>query len=323
MSEVRLLLLVLFFGLCVLAGVNHVAADTELILNSGFETGNLAPGWNDLGLPVPPGISDVHSYSGTYSMMMGYTASGVFQDFSPTATTIGNLTFWLRVPSYPDVEPDPIVSPGGIWVGIGYADGTGHGTDMVDLIESAQWGQFNLSVDNSRKIANITITAWDVHPVYFDDFSLHSPQPTIESCEITGVKKDSFDLGATVYVNGSNYSPSTTFDLYVLDDVEMWTNGMLIPPRVSLTASTVSSDSSGNVHPTDVWNNPQTIGKYDILVDVNSNGQYDENIDALDNNDVEVTAGFVVPEFSSLIVLVMFMTAPLLAVLVYNKKRFA
>jgi hypothetical protein len=323
MSKVRLLLLVLFLGLCVLVGTERGIADTELIVNSGFETGDLAPGWEDLGLPVPPGISDVHSYSGNYSMTMGYTASGVFQDFSPTATTTGNLTFWLRVPSYPDVEPDTIVSPGGIWVGIGYADGTGHGTDMVDLIESAQWSQFNISVDNSKKIANITITAWDVHPVYFDDFSLHSPQPAIESCGITGEKKDSFDLGAAIYVNGSHYSPSTIFDLYIVNDVETWTNGIPIPPRVSSTASTVSSDSSGNVLPTDAWNNPQTIGKYDILVDVNSNGQYDENIDALDNNDVEVTAGFVVPEFSSLIDLVMFMTAPLLAVLAYNKKRFA
>ena len=320
--KVRLLLLVLLFGFCILAAANHVIADTELVLNAGFETGDLAPGWEDLGLPVSPGISDVYSYSGNYSLVMGYTASGVFQDFSPTAATIGNLTFWIRVPSYPDVETDPGVNPGGIWVGIGYSDGTGYGINLVGLIESAQWSKFNISVDNSKRIANITIAAWDVHSVYFDEFSLYSPQPTIESCGITGVKKDSFDLGATVYVNGSGYSPSTIFDLYVVDDVETWTNGMPIPPRVLLTASTVSSDSSGNVLPTDVWNNPQAIGKYDILVDVNSNGQYDENIDALDNNDVEVTAGLVIPEFSSLFVLTLFMTLTLLVVIVYRRKRY-
>ena len=320
-SKVRLLLLVLFFGFFVLAAANHVIADTELVLNAGFETGDLAPGWEALVLPVSPGISDVYSYSGNYSLVMGYTASGVFQNFSPTAATIGNLTFWIRVPSYPDVEVEPGVFPGGIWVGIGYSDGTGYGTNLVGLIESVQWSKFNISVDNSRKIANITISAWGVYSVYFDEFSLYSPQPSIESCGITGVKKDSFDLGVTVYVNGSGYSPSTAFDLYVVDDVETWTNGMPIPPRVLFTASTVFSDSSGNVLPTDVWNNPQTIGKYDILVDVNSNGQYDENIDALDNNDVEVTAGLVIPEFSSLTILTLFMTAPLIAVLAYNKKR--
>ena len=320
--KVRLLLLVLLFGFCILAAVNHVIADTELVLNAGFETGDLAPGWEDLGLPVSPGISDVYSYSGNYSLVMGYTASGVFQNFSPAAATIGNLTFWIRVPFYPDVETDPGANPGGIWVGIGYSDGTGYGTNLVGLIESAQWSKFNISVDNSKRIANITIAAWDVNSVYFDEFSLYSSQPTIESCGITGVKKDSFDLGAIVYVNGSGYSPSTIFDLYVVDDVETWTNGMPIPPRVLLTASTVSSDSSGNVLPTDVWNNSQTIGKYDILVDVNSNGQYDENIDALDNNDVEVTAGLVIPEFSSLFVLTLFMTLTLLVVIVYRSKRY-
>jgi hypothetical protein len=34
-------------------------------------------------------------------------------------------------------------------------------------------------------------------------------------------------------------------------------------------------------------------------VDVNGNGRYDEGIDALDDNEVEITAGFVVPEFPS------------------------
>jgi hypothetical protein len=60
----------------------------------------------------------------------------------------------------------------------------------------------------------------------------------------------------------------------------------------------VSSDSSGNIPPTAVWSGPLTLGKYDVVVDVNGNGVYDEVVDALDDNDVEVTAGFfVIPEF--------------------------
>jgi hypothetical protein len=46
-----------------------------------------------------------------------------------------------------------------------------------------------------------------------------------------------------------------------------------------------------------VWNNAQP-GKYDIIVDVNNNGKYDAATDALDDNDILVTAGFfVVPEY--------------------------
>jgi hypothetical protein len=60
----------------------------------------------------------------------------------------------------------------------------------------------------------------------------------------------------------------------------------------------VSSDSEGNIPPTPVWSDPLTPGKYDIVVDVNGNGVYDEGIDALDDNDIEVTAGFfVIPEY--------------------------
>jgi len=38
--------------------------------------------------------------------------------------------------------------------------------------------------------------------------------------------------------------------------------------------------------------------KYDIVVDVNHNGLYDAGIDALDDNEIQVTAGFfVIPEY--------------------------
>lgn len=117
--------------------------------------------------------------------------------------------------------------------------------------------------------------------------------PTIESCDSTGTKKDSFDPSDTVYANGDGYCPSTTYDLYVVPDT-MWTDGMAIPG----TSISVSSDSLGNIPPTAVMSSPLTPGKYDIVVDVNGNGVYDADIDALDDNDIQVTGGFlVIPEY--------------------------
>lgn len=146
-----------------------------------------------------------------------------------------------------------------------------------------------------------------------------SPPPIIESCNPSGSKKDVFSLGETVYLNGSGYSSSTSYDLYIVEDVEPWTNGLLIPARVADTLTTVSSDPSGNILPTAVWGNPQTVGRYDIIVDVNGNGQYDADIDALDDNDVEVTAGFIVPEFSS--ILLIFIVATLLSAILLKKRK--
>ncbi len=148
-------------------------------------------------------------------------------------------------------------------------------------------------------------------------------EPAIESCDLVGDQKDLFALGETVYVTGINYLPTTTYDLYIVVDVETWTNGMPIPERVPDTEPTVSSDMLGDVVPTVVWHNPQIVGKYDIVVDVNSNSLYDEGIDALDDNDVEVTAGFIIPEFTLFLILILFMLTTLLTIVSRRKLNCA
>ena len=121
--------------------------------------------------------------------------------------------------------------------------------------------------------------------------------PTVESCDPAGVAKDTFFPGEDVYVVGEGYRPLWNFTISVVEDVTTWTDGMAIPPRVPGTAYGVASDSDGNMGPWPVWYAPLTIGKYDIVVDVNWNDIYDEGIDALDDSDIEVTAGFqVIPE---------------------------
>ena len=93
-------------------------------------------------------------------------------------------------------------------------------------------------------------------------------------------------------MTGNFFTPSTSFDLYIVNDVTTWTNGSAIPSRLPETVTRVSSDADGIIPSTVVWNNPQEVGKYDIIVDVNGNGQYDIEIDAIDDNDIEATAGF-------------------------------
>jgi hypothetical protein len=147
---------------------------------------------------------------------------------------------------------------------------------------------------------------------------LSFPAPTIESCNMTGEKKDTFNLHEDVYANGSGFLPSQTYDFYIVNDTD-WTNSMTIPERVPSTATSVTSDSNGNLSSTLVWSDPSTLGAYDIIVDVNGNGHYDEGIDALDNNDIQVTAGFVVPEFLPLFALLLFTIAALATVIARKK----
>ncbi|MFW6116961.1 MAG: DNRLRE domain-containing protein [Thermoproteota archaeon] len=117
--------------------------------------------------------------------------------------------------------------------------------------------------------------------------------PSIESCTSEGDQRDSFESGEAVYVYGDGYPPDTTYEIFIVGDEEVWTDGMPLPERVADTAFTISSDTDGVVSPTAVWNDPQTFGKYDIVVDINRNDHYDVEIDVLDDNDVEVTAGIL------------------------------
>jgi hypothetical protein len=125
---------------------------------------------------------------------------------------------------------------------------------------------------------------------------VEKPPAIVESCNSCGARKDSFKLEDVVYGVGSGYSPSGTYSLYIVNDVTNWIDGMDIP--VPVVVVKVYSDASGNLAPTVIWDRPITPGKYDIIVDVNGNGKYDFGIDALDDNDIVITAGFlVVPEY--------------------------
>jgi len=156
---------------------------------------------------------------------------------------------------------------------------------------------------------------------YVDDVTLTATLPTIESCDAGGTVKDSFDVSDTFYAKGSGYSPFATYNVYIVDDI-VWVDGMNIPSRIPGTVLSMTMDASGNIPPITFWFPPLALGKYDIMVDVNNNSKYDASIDALDDNDIQVTAGFqVVPEFPSFIILPLFMMVTLLTVTIYKRKH--
>ncbi|MCP8323359.1 MAG: hypothetical protein L6N96_04190, partial [Candidatus Methylarchaceae archaeon HK02M2] len=123
------------------------------------------------------------------------------------------------------------------------------------------------------------------------------------------------------YVTGTGYDPSTSYDIYVVEDVTTWTDGMSIPSRVADTATSIMSNTGGTLDPTLVWSNPQTVGMFDVVVDLNENGYYDEGVDVLDDDDIEVTAGFVIPEFSPFLLLPLFIGFTLFATILRRRIR--
>jgi len=142
----------------------------------------------------------------------------------------------------------------------------------------------------------------------------------VESCNSVGDQKDLFGLGDDMYVCGGGFPTSSSFEVYVVDDIEVWSDGLTIPLRLSGTLEVLSSNSEGQIVPINVWADLQVEGYYDIVVDVNDNGQYDLGVDALDSGDIEVSAGvLVIPELSSTIILSLFV-AVTLVIRIYRKR---
>jgi len=119
----------------------------------------------------------------------------------------------------------------------------------------------------------------------------------IESSDHEGYRKDEFNWDEGVYVFGSGYTPTMTYDLYIVEDVATWTDGMPLPSPVVQT--TVTADGDGNIPVTKVWIAKLEVGEYDIVVDVNDNGEYNEDVDALDDLDVNSAGFFIIPELPS------------------------
>jgi hypothetical protein len=163
---------------------------------------------------------------------------------------------------------------------------------------------FNGSLDEVR-IQNMAWSADWIEACYIsmnDNFITYgsegTPNRLVESCDSAGDEKNTFSPDEAVRVSGSGYEASETYPIYVVaDDETAWEGGEALT-RVSGTEEAVTSDSSGDIEATIVWDPTLTPGKYDIVVDFNGNGYYDLGIDALDDNDVVTSAGFlVIPEY--------------------------
>jgi hypothetical protein len=123
---------------------------------------------------------------------------------------------------------------------------------------------------------------------------------SVDSVNNYGADKATFNPDEDVYVNGSGYSPIASLCIYVVNHKATWSDGDPLT-RVPNTETTVLTDGDGEIPPTVVWHKPLVPGKYDIVVDVDCDGVFDSNDltkDALDANDLQVAAGFlVVPEY--------------------------
>jgi hypothetical protein len=94
---------------------------------------------------------------------------------------------------------------------------------------------------------------------------------------------------------------------------------MDIPDRVSGTASAVTSDEDGDILAA-VWSSAMP-GTYDVVLDVGGDGDYNEDVDALDDIDVSGGGFFVIPEYVGGTILALAVCFAVVGVYARSKRR--
>ena len=294
----------------------------SVVTNGGFESGDLA-GWASYGTlnyPIEPlpnvTVTNADARSGTYSLkLMGQ--AHVVQVYNQPALLKGNLFFWAKcldegVTSGISIAvmTDPAVNP----ITMTFPVGDTWTKFMIPIPEAAQW----IQVEFATYLPDSPESGVNPEPKLIDDVWI-GYEPLVESCDQLGAIKNSYDSSDTVYVFGSGYAHTFLCVIYVVEDV-VWTDGMTIPLGAG-TLTTTFSNSTGDFNTVPVYYPPLAPGKYDTIVDVNDNGKYDAGIDALDDNDIEITAGLVIPEFSQLLLALAFVMAISLLSAVKNERK--
>jgi hypothetical protein len=124
--------------------------------------------------------------------------------------------------------------------------------------------------------------------------SANPPGITLTSVDSSGTQTEEYVVGEAICISGSGFAPSTTYDVYVTDDVT-WTEGLTIPARVTGSVTTVTTDTAGTFTAYPVWPNAQA-GVSDIVIDMNGDGIYNAEVDAIDE-DHTTRSPFVVIEY--------------------------
>ena len=106
----------------------------------------------------------------------------------------------------------------------------------------------------------------------------------IWTCDQIGALKISFYDNETVYVTSGNItSTSQTVRVYIVTNNNSWVDGKALNDITETGYLTTTTNSSGHIPVTSVWTNPE-VGTYDIVADVNRDGEYNSTYDFINSS---------------------------------------
>jgi hypothetical protein len=96
---------------------------------------------------------------------------------------------------------------------------------------------------------------------------------TYNTTNSAGTTKNTFNQNEDVHFSATGLSAYASCSIYVVNHVSAWAVRIAIPDSVSYVS--VDADASGNIVTQNIYDGSQA-GSYDVIVDLNNNGIYDE-----------------------------------------------
>ncbi|MGQ9597108.1 MAG: outer membrane protein assembly factor BamB family protein [Thermoproteota archaeon] len=207
-----------------------------------------------------------------------------------------------------NLHSEPSVVDGRVYFGSHYA----YNNNVYCLNASTGTQIWNYTTGNS--IYGAVAVAYGKVYVGSDDYSVYAFATPVWSTDSVGNPKATFDLTNNVYISGQGFTAGTSVTVYLIPD------GAYALPTNAVAIASAMINSTGGFPATLVWSQPLTLGEYDIWVDVNQNGVFDEG-DVWNSQSIGIYAFNVIPKFSPLLVVPLFLTSITLTAMIQRKRR--
>ncbi|MDY6930832.1 MAG: hypothetical protein SVJ22_02805, partial [Halobacteriota archaeon] len=218
-------------------------------------------------------------------------------DFDNPIPVIDNTTGFARIGAFQSENP-----------------GLNGDVGIVNLILTAvgDAGSFTTFDITVNELKEATPEGIDVPATVEDSmFTIRGDGNSVISCDSSGDEKNMFMPGEEIYVKAEGLSPSTSYKVWIQDNPVSDGDTLIASEDPSGGQEVVTSDGSGGISPTLIWDIPSdaavTHHEYDIVLDNQIGSDVGVYNSASDRIDSATAAGVTapVPELTSIAMVLM------------------